>query len=77
MSHWRRGLMTRHAPAATHAQVTNYQPLERFLLRAGRNQKRWGCRAVEAKIYFLIILIGVIAAASRRKVEPQSPQQTP
>jgi hypothetical protein len=31
---------------------------------------------VEAKIYFLIILIGVIAAASRRKVEPEPPQQT-
>jgi hypothetical protein len=68
--------MTRHAPTATHAQVTNYQPLERFLLRAGRNQNDGGCGAVEAKIYFLIVLIGVIAAASRRKGEPESPKQT-
>jgi len=28
------------------------------------------------KIYFLIALIGVIAAASRRKIEPESPRHT-
>jgi hypothetical protein len=50
--------------------------LKRFLLRAGRNEKRWGCSAVEAKIYFLIVLIGVIAAASRRKIGPDSPHHT-
>jgi hypothetical protein len=34
-------------------------------------------RAMEVvKIYFLVALIGAIAAASRRKVEPESPHQT-
>jgi hypothetical protein len=28
------------------------------------------------KIYFLIALIGAIAAVSRRKVEPESPHRT-
>src|SRR5689334_13755657 len=53
MSRGRRGLMTRHAPAAAQAQVTNYQPLERFLLRAGRNQKRWGMQSGGSKDLFL------------------------
>jgi hypothetical protein len=34
-------------------------------------------RAMEVvKIYFLIVLIGTIAAASRRKIGPQSPHHT-
>jgi len=36
-----------------------------------------GERAMEVvKIYFLIALIGAIAAASRRKIEPESPRHT-
>jgi hypothetical protein len=57
--------------------VTNFQPLERFLLvrvyRAGPGEK--GLRAMEVKIFVLLALIAAIATAAHYGARSQSQER--
>jgi len=59
------------------AQVTNYQPLECFLHRwpQGLDGPTHTEMKDAMKIYFLVLLIGAIAAASHIKDQRKSPEQ--
>jgi hypothetical protein len=69
--------VTRHAPTplTLKLRIINHWNASCYVRAKRKNNEDE--RAMEVvKIYFLVALIGAIAAASRRKVEPESPHQT-
>jgi hypothetical protein len=69
--------MSRHTGVTGLGQVTKSQPLECFLLRHQQARDPQGQDEMEAvKIYLLMALIGVIAAASHRKSRRPTPEQS-
>jgi hypothetical protein len=69
--------MSRHTEVTGLAQVTKSQPLECFLLHHQQLGTRGDKDEMEAvKIYLLMALIGVIAAASHRKSRRPTPEQS-